>query len=377
MNKKGLLTTALVSTTLLSGLISPTTLVMASPTTSTNNIGRKTVPTTKPQLGENIYDQVIKNTTFDQSEGLLVLELTRNLTDYEAIMIREDTPTGESVGYGMTGKNHFSIEYSKLKYNHKYYIQYIDTRSNINEVELITNSQFTEYTNEKEYLKVDTITSDTKVVSGKTSPSSDVIVWTLTDDEYLYETKADEKGNFKIAIDKILPGRPVKVQSTGKYDSVTEDLFVQVGKEPVDNWFYNPTFSNNAKGWDTWGSDTITTPKDGYTNFVSVDNKKIGAIQSIEGHYGSLYKMTMDIRVNKFNSEEYKEIYLGSVLPGGGINPSFSNVTPLSDDSVGVWQTVSFTQPYFSNVSLTNFGFTIWGVNDADIKNISYTRIDR
>lgn len=226
-------------------------------------------------------------------------------------------------------------------------------------------------------LTVDKVTSDDKEMSGKTLPGSDVLAWTLTDGEHAYRTKADEKGNFKITIDKILPGRQVKVITTGKYDSVDEELFVQVGKKQVDNWFYNPTFGDNAKGWDTWGSDTVAVPKDDYTNLVSVDNKKIGATQNIEGHYSSLYKMTMDIRVNKFNDEEFKEIYLGEVGAGGGFNPSFSNVTALNDDEVGVWQTVTFTQPYFGSGPLINFGFTIWGVDDVDIKNVSYTRIDR
>lgn len=377
MNKKGLLTTALVSTTLLSGLISPTTLVMASTITSATSIGVEAAPTTKKQLGENIYDQVINNTSFNQNKGLIVLELTHKLTDYEAIMIREDTPTGESVGYGVTGNQQFTIDYRKLKNNHKYYIQYIDASRNINETELITNSQFMEYIDKKEYLEVNKITSDNKEISGKTLPGSDVLVWSLTDEEHWYQTKADKKGNFKVTIERILPGRQVIVQSTGKYDSVDEKLFVQVGKDQVDNWFYNPTFSNNAKGWDTWGSDTITTPKDGYTNFVSVDDKKIGAIQNVEGRYSSLYRMTMDIRINKFNDEEFKEIYLGGVSAGGGFNPSFSNVTTIDDNSVGTWQTISFAQPYFGSDPLTNLGFTIWGVTDVDVKNINYTRIDR
>ncbi|ASN13622.1 MULTISPECIES: Ig-like domain-containing protein [Latilactobacillus] len=378
MNKKGLLTTVLVSTTILGGAILPFPLISANAAVASNRDTLENKATVKQLSTDSLYQKVVTGTTFDHADSQIILKLTHVLTGAEAVIIREDSPTGNAVGVGEIDNDKVTIEYNEIKNGHDYYIQYINGGTGFNKTEIIENTEFMNYINNKEFMTLNTVTSDDTQVTGQTLPGSDVAISVLSDDEYTYETKADEQGHFKLTIDKVLPGRQILAKTTGQYDSVNQSIFVQVGKEPVENWFYNPNFQEGDKGWFRWGSDSILTPKDGYANFISTGSYgKVGATQSVEARYGSLYNITMDIRVNEFNNEDYHEVYMGEVIPGGGINPEFSNVTKLAAGSEGKWQTITFTQPYFGMGRTATLGFTIWGVKDVDIKNVSYTRIDR
>ncbi|ASN13626.1 hypothetical protein [Latilactobacillus sakei] len=371
MNKKSLLATILVSTTVLGGLVLPLSKLDAHAATTVNNVSLKA----NHKLNESIYDNIIKTTTYDADKEQISLELTHQLSDSEGVIIRKDTPSGNSVGAAAYGDNKIEIDYKKIENGHDYYIQYINGTNN--NTEIIKNATFTDLVKEKEYLSLNKITADDTKFTGKTLPNSEVAISILADEELVYSTRADSKGDFSVDVKKTLPGRQVIVKTTGKYDSIINSSFIQIGNTPIDNWFYNPDFKDNSKGWFTEGTKQTITSQDGYANFANNWNNSMGAIQNVEGRKYALYTITMDIKINEFIENENKEIYMGSVIPGGGYDPSFSERTSLSEDSLGKWQTVTFSKVYTTDFPTTYLGFTIYGVKNMDVRNVSYERFER
>ncbi|WP_207696254.1 hypothetical protein DOK67_0001680 [Enterococcus sp. DIV0212c] len=328
----------------------------------------------------NLFDKFVNKLSFSSEENELILELNQEVTGYESLILREDSPSGNGVGVVGDDRNRMFIDYSELRNGHKYYLEYTFPNEGIKEVEEVTNSEFVDYINKKSFLDLHSITSDDQFIIGKTNPNTKVIVEILSDDDYNYPTESDENGEFSVSVPKTLPGRRVFVKSYGVYDESLANAYVTKGVEEVSNWFYNPTFLNNGKGWNMYGSATTITPEEDFTNFISTtSNGKIGANQLVEGKYGTYYTVSMDIKVNKFKEGvegEHRNIYLGNVLPGGAINPGFSSRIDITD-AKDQWKTVKFASPFYGNGTSLELGFTIWGVDNVDIRNVYYDRFDR
>lgn len=327
-------------------------------------------------LKTTLFDQMIKEVAFDQNQEKLILTVTKNISEQESLLIREHSATGNAVGIVVNGSEQLIIDYAKLERNQEYFLDYYFPAQGIHEVEKITNEVFLQYVRDKNSLAVAPITSDSEKVKGNTAPFAKVLVDILADEEIVREIDADENGDFEVDIPKILPGRLAVIESIGKNDTLRETVFIKLGEQEVTNWFYNPTFENNLKGWDTYGAtNQVVTHSNGLANFVDKGSlmSGLGAIQMINLEYGSLYKMNMKIRVNEFKegtNGEFKEIYLGSVIPGGGIDPSFSERVDLTDKK-GEWVEVVFEAPYFGNSMYSSMGFNVWGVKNMDIAAIS------
>lgn len=281
-----------------------------------------------------------------------------------------------------------SIPFDELSHSpvEDYIMAYIDATGDVFS-EIIDNEDFHNALKFKVTLyDIGEITSSHNVVIGRSTPGTLIKMmsydFTYEPYETLAKTRANDDSIFELKnISKLTPYRPYLIEASGVYYSPKETVIVEKTLADDKELIVNGNFQNDIRDWlqhPEFEDDIIFTRKDGYGNFkvneeTEYEPGRLEAVQIIVGPTSSRYRITCEIRVHAFRNARLHTIFLGPIVASGG--PGEYPHRDVDPDEIGKWITLTFEDEFLPLWVLNKFGFTTYGIDEMDVRNVSMIEI--